>query len=194
MPGTFSSRVESGSDDHEPDDGSRRRWVAPVVTFVVGALLGGAAVGLVMRGQDAPAPVAAPTTSAPSTEPESAQVAVPRSCLAIADQAQELQQSIDTAVAAARDLDAARLSDLVRQIDEQQVGLRADTETCRRGVATATAVPHPSTATVTVTQGGRDPQTPEPTAEPTPTSTRSGDAKDEASRTTRRPTTRATTG
>ena len=58
MPGTFSSRVESGSDDHEPDDGSRRRWVAPVVTFVVGALLGGAAVGLVMRGQDAPAPVA----------------------------------------------------------------------------------------------------------------------------------------
>lgn len=129
----------------------RTRWIVPLVTFVVGVVLGAGGIGLVLRGGDEPPPTAAPATaSASPTTGESAQVAVPRACLRIADEAKVLQDRIDQAVAAARDLDAAELSDLVRQIDEQQTAIRASSDVCRQGVATATPVPSRA-PTVTVT-------------------------------------------
>lgn len=161
MVGRFSSRE---SIYREPRSG-RARWIVPLVTFVLGALLAGVGVALVMRGDDAPAVTAAPSPT-PTTTSESEQVAVPRACLNIADGAQDLQVLLDRAMVAARDLDAARLSRLVRQIDTQQSSLRDDTEVCRRGVATATAVPTQQTVTSTVTSTPTVTSAPATTARP----------------------------
>lgn len=161
MVGRFSSRE---SIYREPHSG-RARWIVPLVTFVLGALLAGVGVALVMRGDDAPAVTAAPSRT-PTTTSESEQVAVPRACLNIADGAQDLQVLLDRAMVAARDLDAARLSRLVRQIDTQQSSLRDDTEVCRRGVATATAVPTQQTVTSTVTSTPTVTSAPATTARP----------------------------
>lgn len=186
MVSRFSSRDGRSSYD-EPRSG-RARWIVPLVTFLLGALLGGVGIGLVMRGGDEPAPVtAAPTTATPTSPAD--QVAVPRACLKIADEAEVLQGQLDQAMEAARDLDAARLAEMVRGIDEQQASLRKNTETCRRGAATATAVTPGTTVTSTVTVAPAPattepaspepaPQTPEATATPKATPKTSGTKTD----------------
>lgn len=146
MVGRFSSRGRGSS----YGSGGRSRWIVPLVTFVLGALLGGLGIGLLMRGGDEPAPVIAPpTTASPTTVSD--RVAVPRACLQIAGQAQVLQGQVDQALQAARDLDAAGLAEMVRGIDEQQNALRRSTDICRQGAATATPVTDPATVTSTVT-------------------------------------------
>lgn len=180
MPRMFWSR-DRGDDDlvAAPGDGrGRARWVVPVVTLVLGLLLGAVAVWFVLRASTEPTPVTAQPTPEATTPTVSDEVAVPRACLNIADGAQELQRLVDQAMKAAGKLDAAGLSALVRQIDEQQAALRDDTVTCQRGVATATAVTPPSTVTATATVPAEPTDEPtdespdEPaTPEPTPTTT-----------------------
>lgn len=187
MVGRFSSRE---SIYREPRSG-RARWIVPLVTFMLGALLAGVGVGLVMRGDDAPAVTAAPSPT-PTTTTESEQVAVPRACLNIADGAQDLQVLLDQAMAAARDLDAARLSRLVRRIDTQQTALRDDTEVCQRGVATATAVPTQHTVTSTVTSTPSATSAPASTARPR--STASGTSTARATPRATTPAPRGTSG
>lgn len=77
---------------------------------------------------------------------------------------------------AAGRLDAAELSTLVRRIDKKQAGLRDDTTTCQRGVATAkpvtpTTVTATTTHTATTTQTATATVTAPPAPSPTPTST-----------------------
>ncbi len=204
MPGSFTfgrgSRDDSAGDPAAPaatpgPRRSRARWIVPLVTFVLGLVLGAGGIGLALRGGPEPAPAAAPPTASPSPATgESAQVAVPRACLRIADEAKVLQDRIDQAVAAARDLDAAELSDLVRQIDEQQTAIRASSDVCRQGVATATPVPSQA-ATVTVT-GTATPGPGESTGDSTGESTGKDAPKDSAAspRPTSRPRAPSTTG
>lgn len=146
MVGRFSS---SGGGSGYGSRGAAR-WLVPLVTFLLGALIGGLGIGLLTRDGDEPAPVTAPpTTASPTTVSD--QVAVPRACLQIAGQAQVLQGQLDQAVTAARDLDAARLAEMVRDIDGQQSALRRNTDICRQGAATAPPVTGPATVTSTVT-------------------------------------------
>lgn len=169
MPGMFSSRA--GGD---PRPRSRARWIVPLVTLVLGIVLGGAGVWY-LRGDD-PAPVIAQPTAPATTPAVSDEVAVPAACLKIAAGAQDLQKLIDQAMEAAGRLDAAELSTLVRRIDKKQAGLRDDTTTCQRGVATAkpvtpTTVTATTTHTATTTQTATATVTAPPAPSPTPTST-----------------------
>ena len=56
---------------------------------------------------------------------------MPAECLEVAGDSQNLVDLTQQAAAAARDLDAARLSDIVRQIDTAQSTLRSHADACR---------------------------------------------------------------
>lgn len=130
----------SGGMREDSERRSRRGWLLPLVALIIGIVLGGGGVGLVMNARQAPAPAPAPTTAAPSPSGDVTPVNVPRACLRIADEAKVLQGLLDQAVTAARDLNASELSDLVRQIDEQQNALQTHAQVCRQGVQTPVPV------------------------------------------------------
>lgn len=122
-----------------PTAGSGRPWALIAAAFVVGALLGGLVIGLARSGSgstSASAPVTSTVTVTSTASPTGAStggatIAVPQQCLQVASDAQQLAQVADQAVAAARDLNAAKLSDLVRQLDSAQTALRADGQACK---------------------------------------------------------------
>lgn len=120
-------------------------WLLPVLTFLLGCLLGGVviAAGASSSAEDlTEQPVTAPTPEATSsqdsdvdgeTEPESedVEVQIPESCLAAADGAVVAANRIDDVVEAVRDLDPARLQELVDEVQEQQPQVRELAERCR---------------------------------------------------------------
>lgn len=130
----------------EGSGGPPRGWLLPVVTFVLGALIGVALMGLARSGsgddqakESPPAGSTASSAASPSQSPlTTTAVVVPSACLAIADQAQELQGLMTTAATAARDLDASKLSDMVRQVGQVQAQIRASTADCRAAASSAT--------------------------------------------------------
>lgn len=163
----FSKREEPVALSAEPE--RRRPWLWPLVALVVGMLIGGLGVGFFMQGRQAPVATPAPSPTAAATPTaDVTPVNVPRACLRIADEAKVLQGQLDAAVAAARDLKASELSDLVRQIDEQQNVLQTHAQVCRQGVETP--VPVTPTATPSDTAAPDDAATGAP-ASPTPRST-----------------------
>ncbi|WP_298460882.1 hypothetical protein [uncultured Cellulomonas sp.] len=135
--------------------GGRLLWLLPVVTFALGVLLGGLGAGVGVEGDvDAgvgpaagevtaspdpspdPVPGAAeppePTPAAPDPSPApGASAGAPDPCLEVARQAEQLAAIVRDAAAAAGQLDAARLSDVVRQLEESQLDLDALSERCR---------------------------------------------------------------
>jgi hypothetical protein len=116
-----------------------RWWLIPAITFLVGLLLGGVVIGALRPGTpDAaagptPSASATPTASNPTAtgSPATATVVVPAECLELAKDSQSLVDLTQQAAAAARDLDAGRLSDVVRQIDTAQSTLRLHADACR---------------------------------------------------------------
>jgi hypothetical protein len=76
-------------------------------------------------------PTAEPTAAGDVTPRPDATVTVPGACLEVADGTQELLSLVRDAVEAARDLDAARLSSIVRQLQEAQSGLQQQAADCR---------------------------------------------------------------
>lgn len=113
-------------------------WLVPAATFLVGLLLGGVLVAVTGSGDDASAgpeassgPTASPTTSGDASPRPAATVTVPGACLEVADSTQQLLALVRDAVTAARDLDASRLSSIVRQLQEEQSGLQQQANACR---------------------------------------------------------------
>lgn len=114
------------------------RRLVPAATFVAGLVLG-ALISGTGPGQDdelagppdgrAPAatPAVTPSPRAGGT------VTVPASCLEIADRADELTGLIRDAAVAAAELDAARLSGIVRQMEEAQAPMDELSDDCRTG-------------------------------------------------------------
>jgi hypothetical protein len=123
-------------------------------------VLGGVFVGA-LRGDStgppadvASTPSTAPTPGASGTAlPATATVVVPAECLQVAQDSQALVDLTSQAASAARDLDAGRLSDVVRQIDEAQTTLRTHAEACRAVDASLSSGATPSTTPAPTTSG-----------------------------------------
>lgn len=130
--------------DSTPGDGDRTAsstwtWLLPVLTFLVGCLLGGVVVGAGAFGGDeqqaaAPEATASPDAGAdpdPSPGADDLVVRVPESCLEAADGATEATGQVDEVVTAVRDLDARRLQEIVDRIQRVQPEVQRLAEQCR---------------------------------------------------------------
>ena len=133
----------------------RQRWFIPVITFVVGLLLGGLVIGALRSGDSgtaSPVTSASPTASATGTggtaAPTTATVVVPAECLQVSDDAAALNDLAKRAVTAARDLNASELSGVVREIDTAQKALRQHADACRKVQAAITGGTTPSVTTL----------------------------------------------
>ena len=141
---TTSARIEPAP----PPEGGRSSvwsWLLPVLTFLLGCLLGAVVVaaGASSSAEDlTETPAAAPSPDVPATEdgevdgetdPESedVEVQIPESCLAAADGAVVAANRIEDAIAAVRDFDAQRLQEIVDEVQEQQPQVRELAERCR---------------------------------------------------------------
>lgn len=120
----------------------------PALTFLVGLALGGALVGVTSGSDEVDGDANGPTvTSAPTPEPAGPLpsptgllVRVPDPCLQAVDKAEVAYGVLDQAVAAARELDARRLQELVDQVQQERRQTEALVEACRVGVG----APQPS--------------------------------------------------
>ena len=152
MPPATPARSAPATTGQPPRAVGARWWLIPAVTFVIGLVLGGALVGALrpesaeVAGDALPSPTSTgpqPTTTVTGA-PATGTVVVPAECLDVARDSQALLDLTEQAVAAARDLDAGRLSDIVRQIDEAQTTLRTHTQACRAVDASLTSGSTPS--------------------------------------------------
>lgn len=134
-------------------------WVWPLVALVVGVGIGALVMGLARSGGGSGATasvIPTPATTVTSSPTSAATVTgtataiatgtVPAECLEVADDSEKLVDLANQAVLAARDLNASRLSDLVRQIGESQQTLTSHADTCRAARATLTTAPPVSTS------------------------------------------------
>lgn len=143
-------RQPGQDEDHVGDahDGRRivslpggRYWILPTLTFLVGAILSGLAFGLADSGNNNKAtapPTQTQTQPGPSTAPSgrpAGTYTVPGPCLDVADRTQELLSLVSQAATAAKDLDASKLSDIVRQIQDSQDNLQARASACQSSAA-----------------------------------------------------------
>ena len=133
-------------------------WLIPALTFLVGVLLGGVIIWVSTSGSGSGLNTAIPTateTVIPSDGTSSsgtdATLSVPAQCLQVADDSKAVVDLVNESVAAARDLDASKLSDLVRQIQAAQQTLQADATSCRLAKASLPPVLTPTTSAATTT-------------------------------------------
>jgi hypothetical protein len=130
-----------------------RRWLIPAATFLVGLLLGALLVAVLRPTGTGPGVEASPSTSTGAPRPTltglptTATVVVPAECLQVAQDSQALVDLTRQAAGAARDLDAGRLSDVVRQIDQAQTTLRTHADACRAVDASLVSGSTPSVTT-----------------------------------------------
>ncbi len=171
--------TSTSTSDVEVERLGRQWWFVPVMTFVVGVLLGGVVVGATRSG--GPGPSVQPTastsptgaagegsasggdTASGGTGPTTATVVVPAQCLRLSDDATTLNDLVTRAVTAVRDLDAATLSGIVRELDSAQTALRTHADACRQVQGSVTTSTSPATSTAPATS----PSTPSsPTTSP----------------------------
>ncbi len=144
----MSERSELGRDDERPDGpgagasatGERRtggrgsRVLVPVVALLIGGLLGAAVMAWIDRsGQEAPQQAATPSAPASTTPgpPPGVRFEIPAACIQLADQSQDLGPVIERGVEAARNLDAAALSEIVRDFGDRQQTISNLARQCR---------------------------------------------------------------
>lgn len=127
----------TGDSTTPPSSSSRWSWLLPVLTFLVGLVLGGVVIFAGTSGDDDGAAASADASPSPGVvateDPDSTDlvVRVPQSCLDAADGALEASQQVDDAVAAVRDLDARRLQEIVDEVQRLQPDVRDQAERCR---------------------------------------------------------------
>lgn len=132
---------------------STSRWLIPAVTFLVGLGIGMWILGAVRSSSGSISSETPTVTTTVTSTPTGfagtagtggtavATARVPAECLQVDDDARRLANLSNQALAAARDLDASRLSDIVRQIGEAQSTLSAHADTCRAARTTVTTAP-----------------------------------------------------
>lgn len=126
----------AGDDADSPS--SPWTWLLPVLTFLLGCLLGGGIVAAgAFDGEELAAPDAVETPdpgedgASPTPTPDDLVVRVPESCLELADRAAAASEQVEQVVAAVRDLDARRLQEIVDTIQQMQPELQQFAEQCR---------------------------------------------------------------
>lgn len=119
-------------------------WLIPAVALLVGVILGGVIIWVSTSSSRSGSGIstAIPTvtetvtpsngTSSPGT---AATLSVPAQCLQVADDSKAVVDLVNKSVTAVRDLDAAKLSDLVRQIQAAQETLQTNATSCQRATA-----------------------------------------------------------
>ncbi len=141
---TTDQPTTQGSSDGRHGMGGRW-WALPAATFLVGVVLG-AGVLWASSGTDSGLRAGGPSSStskssSPSvvtltaTVAPSATLSVPRTCLKVADDSKAVTDIVTQMVSAARDLDASKLSDLLRQLQTAQTTLGEDAATCKEADA-----------------------------------------------------------
>ena len=112
-------------------------WLLPVLTFLVGCLLGGAVIAAGAFGGDS-SDVAAPSASpepeddaSPQPSPDGVVVRVPQACLDAADRAATVSSQAQDAVAAVRDLNARRLQEVVDSFQQLEPEVQRLADECR---------------------------------------------------------------
>lgn len=126
------------------DKSGTRWWLIPAVTFLVGLVLGGGVIALAGLGSDGTPSAGSTTTPVPSpTRTTAPDLVVPGDCVQVATDSQALLSLVDEAAQAARDLDAAKLSDLVAELRAQQQIVRDQAAACQSAAA---ATPSPTTS------------------------------------------------
>ena len=165
--------TDAGSSSPDPDERSGRavRWWVAAATFVLGVFVGGLVVGLLDDGS-APVPVATPAGPAtdvgvplPDAPPtgETAEVVVNAACLRAVNGAQDVVAAIDELGEAVGEFNAARLDEVIRQLQPLQGRLSGDIAGCQVVSEVAEATP-PGTPTGTApgTPTGTSPASPAP--------------------------------
>ncbi|WP_164701255.1 hypothetical protein [Modestobacter sp. KNN46-3] len=169
--------TDGGTSSPDPDERSGRavRWWLAAATFVLGLFVGGLVVGLLDDGS-APVPVATPAGPAtgvgvplPDAPPtgETAEVVVNAACLRAVNGAQDVVAAIDDLGEAAGEFNAARLDEVIRQLQPLQGRLSGDIAGCQvvsevaEGTPTGTA-PGAPTGTAPGAPTGTSPASPAP--------------------------------
>ncbi len=131
-------------------------WLIPAVALLVGVILGGVIIWVSTSSSRSGSGIstAIPTvtetvtptngTSSPGTV---ATLSVPAECLQVADDSKAVVDLVQQSVTAARDLDAAKLSDLVRQIQAAQQTLQTHAASCQQASASLPPALTPTTST-----------------------------------------------
>ena len=131
------------------DDGPGwRRWsvLLPALTFLAGLALGAAVLGASTaqdeEGTAGPRPPSA--APVPSPTPSDLLVRVPAPCLQAAERAEQAYALVEQGVAAARELDARGLADLVDQVQQQRPEVQGLVDACRAAAGNAVVQPRPT--------------------------------------------------
>lgn len=128
-------------------DGARwRRWsvLLPALTFLAGLALGAAVLGASTTRDGTEAAPPPPPAPAPSPSPSDLLVRVPGPCLQAAERAEQAYALVEQGVAAARELDARALADLVDEVQQQRPEVQALVDTCRAAAGEAVVQPGPT--------------------------------------------------
>jgi hypothetical protein len=128
----------------------RLSWLLPALAFVVGVALGalvvtavdsaGSRAGTTAGGAGPVTAGSGPagTTPSPGTSGDLT-VTVPAECAALADDARDAANLLEQGAAAARDLDAKALADVVRRMQDARDRLAAQADACRGAAPSASA-------------------------------------------------------
>lgn len=153
----------------------RSRWWVAVITFVLGAVGGVVAVGLLVSTTPdfvaSPAPggggTAVPTSGGPpsanSSVPVVAEARVNAACLRVINDAQDVYVILTGVGEAVVDVDLQQLDDIVRQLQPVEARLANDLPGCNVDTNVVVNNPDPSATP--------SPGTPQPTASAQPTAT-----------------------
>lgn len=144
--------TEHSNDDRgettPPPAGRRQSGVMLAgVAFLVGLLVGGAAVAVVSR--DDPTRIATSPSPSAAVQPSALEEPTadsPDRCVVEADQVEAVYKILDRAMAAARDLDAAGLQELVETAKTQRPQVEELVRRCREQVSLPVGTPTPTTS------------------------------------------------
>ena len=133
---------------HEPPGGdgtartqdpSASKWsvLIPAMALLIGLLIGGVVVGVADGGDDATSTAPQPTESATGSatagpsEGAATTLVVPDECLAAADTVEEVTGLVRQGAAAIRDLRAAELRSVLRELETLDLRAREQARACR---------------------------------------------------------------
>lgn len=147
------ARDDSNTDKDESVSASRGlvgvlAWVLPAATFVVGLVIGIAVWGTSGDdgddGQADPPPAATSSPGSTNADGQTITVAVPQSCLDAIDESEESLDLLDEAAQAISDLDAARLQEIVDELQGASELIRSLGEDCRASADVTFSAPSPA--------------------------------------------------